>query len=447
MARHRVRLKAADILLTMPTGSSPPSSWLHRVLRYRPGRLAWGTLSVGSGMFVQGALQAAILVVLTRSMGVTEYGGFLAAVALVSLLMPAAGMGCGFLLVRDTARDNSRFPDAFGRGLSMVGLTALPLIAVALIAGRLILPSQVPFTVILLLAFSELVFVPACELAARAHQGFERNGRLTVFRAALYAVRFSVLVVLVVSTKLDMFTAALGYVGSAAAVAAVTLTITVLELGAPRFHRAGIFHGLSDGFHFSVNYAAFRINSDVDKVMLSRLVGLDTAGFVGAAFRLMQGMLLPVRALLEAGYARLFNAGARGAGATLSLSAKWLPMPLFYSTLASLGIFFCAGLAPVLLGPDFGGSSEVLRWFSLFPLISMLHYWLDTLLTTCNRQRYVAWAMLGSAGVNIALNLWWIPMFGWHGAVWAAYSSEVLVIALYWGAFWQATRAPASAVG
>lgn len=429
----------------MPSDLLSPTNWLRRVLRYRPGRLAWGTFSIGGGLLVQGGLQAAILVVLTRSMGVTEYGGFLAAVALVSLLAPAAGMGCGFLLVRDTARDNSRFPDAFGRAISMVGLTALPLAATALIAARMILPSQVPFMVTLLLASSELVFAPTCELAARAHQAFERNGRVTVFRTALYAVRLASLVILAAGMNLDMLSASLAYTGSAAAVAAVLVTVTVRELGAPRFHRAGIFDGLSDGFHFSVNYAAYRINSDVDKVMLSRFIGLETAGFVGAAFRLMQGVLLPVRALLEAGYARLFSAGARGAAATLSLSTKWLPIPLLYSILTTLGIFSCAGLAPLLLGPDFGGSADVLRWFSLFPLVSMLHYWLDTLLTTCNRQRYVAWVMLGSAAVNIVLNLWWIPSFGWHGAVWAAYCSEALVIVLYGAAFWRATRAPGSA--
>src|SRR6201999_302260 len=111
-----------------------------------------------------------------------------------------------------------------------------------------------------------------------------------------------------------------------------------------------------------------------------------------------------VRALLEAGYARLFHAGARGAAATVSLSSKWLPIPLIFSSMAGLGIFFGAGLAPLLLGPDFGGSAEVLRWFSPFPLVSTLHYWLDTLLTTCNRQRYVAGVMLAGAGVNVLLN-------------------------------------------
>jgi len=425
----------------MPPDILSPTHWLRRVLRYRPGRLAWGTVSIGGGLLVQGGLQAAILVVLTRSMGVTEYGGFLAAVALVSLLAPAAGMGCGFLLVRDTARERACFPDAFGRGLSMLGITMLPLIAAALLVAWLVLPPQVPMAVMLLLGFSELVFAPACELTARAYQGFERSGRLTMFRTSLYAVRFAVLVAVAASRRLDMYSAALAYTGAAAAVSAVTLTVTVRELGVPRFHSQGIFAGLSDGFHFSVNYAAYRINSDVDKVMLSRLIGLETAGFVGAAFRLVQGLLLPVRALLEAGYARLFNAGARGAAASVNLSSKWLPVPLIFSALAGLGIFFGAGFAPLLFGPDFGGSAQVLRWFAPFPLVSTLHYWLDAILTTCNRQRYVAIVMLMGAGVNVLLNLWWIPVYGWYGAVWAAYCSEAMIIALYSAALLRAMRA------
>src|SRR5690349_6019590 len=154
----------------MPMDFSLPITWLHRALRYRPGRLVWGTLSIGSGLLLQGGLQAAVLIVLTRSMGVTEYGGFLAAVALVSLLAPAAGMGCGFLLVRDTARDHASFPDSFGRGLTMLAITVLPLIATAWLVALLALPTQVPKVTVLLLGFSELLFAPACELAARAHQ-------------------------------------------------------------------------------------------------------------------------------------------------------------------------------------------------------------------------------------------------------------------------------------
>lgn len=417
--------------------SPSSSSWLGRAIRYRPGRLARGTLSISSGMFVQGLLQAAILIVLTRALGVTDYGGFLAAVAFMSLFTPLAGMGGAFLLVRDSARDSTLFPEAFGRGLSMIVIAAVPLVILVVTAARVILPSQISALTSLVLAISELLFVPACEMAARAYQGFERSGRLTVFRMSLFAVRLAVLSALWGTLQLSVTSAALAYAGSAALVAAVTLAITARELGSPRFHSHGLFAGLSDGFYFSVNYTAYRINSDVDKVMLSRLVSLETAGFVGAGFRLMQGVLLPVRALLEAGYARFYHAGAQGPAATLSLGRRWLPIPLAYSVLTGIGIFVFAGITPLLLGPDFGGSVQVLRWFSVYPMLFLLHYGLDTMLTTSNRQRYVAWVMLGGAVVNIGLNFWLIPLLQWKGAVVSAYCSEILIIGFYGSALWR----------
>lgn len=421
----------------MPVDSASLSSWLRRAIHYRPGRLARGTLSISSGMFIQGMLQAAILIVLTRALGVTAYGGFLAAISFMSLLTPLAGMGGAFLLVRDSARDSAQFPEAFGRGLSMIVIAAVPLIILAVVAARVILPSQISVSTALVLAISELMFVPACELAARAYQGFERSGRLTVFRMALFGMRLAVLCALWGTVQLSMTSAALAYAGSAALVAVGTLAITTRELGSPRFHARGLFAGLSDGLYFSVNYTAYRINSDVDKVMLSRLASLETAGFVGASFRLMQGVLLPVRALLEAGYARFYNAGAQGSAATLSLGKRWLPVPLAYSVLTGIGMFVFAGITPLVLGPDFGGSVQVLRWFSVYPVLFLLHYGLDTMLTTSNRQRYVAWVMLGGAGVNIGLNFWLIPLLQWKGAVLSAYCSEILIIGFYWSALWR----------
>jgi O-antigen/teichoic acid export membrane protein len=188
------------------------------------------------------------------------------------------------------------------------------------------------------------------------------------------------------------------------------------------------------------------MNSDVDKVMLARLDSLATAGFVAAAFRLMLGILLPVRALLEAGYARFFNAGAQGAAATLSLGKKWLPLPLAYSALTGLGVLAFAGLAPLLLGEEFRPSVQVLRWFAAYPVVALLHYGLDTMLTTSNRQRFVAWVMLGGAALNVVLNFWLIPILSWKGAVLSAYCSELVIVALYGSALLRARNAvPTSA--
>ena len=122
----RQRLTASHLGLQatnqMSAGFFSPSYWLRRVFLYRPGRLARGTLSLSSGMLIQGVLQAAILIVLARALGVTQYGGFVAAAAFITLLVPLAGMGCGFLLVRDSARNCLLFPEAFGRSLIMLAM-------------------------------------------------------------------------------------------------------------------------------------------------------------------------------------------------------------------------------------------------------------------------------------------------------------------------------------
>lgn len=89
----------------------------HRLFHYRPGRLAWGTLRVSAGLLLRALLQAGVLVLLARAMGVERHGGFVATLALMSLFVPLAGSGGAILLVRDTARDPALFQEASGRGL------------------------------------------------------------------------------------------------------------------------------------------------------------------------------------------------------------------------------------------------------------------------------------------------------------------------------------------
>ena len=421
----------------MPTGPLSPSELVRRATRYRPGRLARGTLNLSGGMVVQGGLQALMLIVLARALGVSQYGGFIAATALITLFVPLAGMGYGFLLVRDSVRDQGRFREAFGRSLIMLAVTAVPLVVLTGLVGRLILPAGVSTTTILVLAVSELMFAPVSELVARAYQAVERSGRMTLWRTALFAVRVLALAVSWPISGLTAASAAFIYAGSALAVAVAAIILSARELGAPRFSSSGLFAYAADGFHFSINYFAFRMNSDIDKVMLARLAGLSTAGFVGAAFRLVVGVMLPVRALLEAGYARFFNAGALGVEGSFVLAKKLLPVPLVYSILTGIGVFAFAGLAPILLGEEFRSSVHVLRWFALYPLAALLHYGLDTMLTTSNRQQIAAWVMLGGASLNIVMNLWLIPLIGWKGAVLSAYASEFAIITVYWLALWR----------
>jgi O-antigen/teichoic acid export membrane protein len=53
-----------------------------------------------------------------------------------------------------------------------------------------------------------------------------------------------------------------------------------------------------------------------------------------------------------------------------------------------------------------------------------IHQLTGCALTGMGFQRYRTAAQLSAAGVNLALNLWLIPRYGWHGAAWASLATD-----------------------
>lgn len=404
------------------------STHLHRLFAYRPGRLAWGTVRVSAGMLLRAILQAGVLVVLARAMGVERYGGFVATLALTGLFVPLSGSGGALLLVRDTARDSASFRDAFGRGLLMLALTGPLLAMISTAVALLLLPHGIALFTIVTLAVSELIFAPAVDLAARAYQGFERTGRMALLMASLFLMRLIALLIVWAIVPLSAHLAALAYAGSGLMAATFAILLAARELGIPKPDWKGVLKGLREGIHFGINYTAFRIHADIDKVMLARLDSFATAGFFTVGYRVVQMVLLPIRALLESAYARLFRIGKEGADDTIRLGWRLLPVPFIYALLAGGAIFVGAGLAPTVLGADFQPTVTVIRWLAALPVIALLRYGLDVTVSTGNRQRLGARVMMLGAAGNIGLNLWFIPLLGWKGAVLAIYGSEVLML-------------------
>ena len=169
----------------------------------------------------------------------------------------------------------------------------------------------------------------------------------------------------------------------------------------------------------------------IDALLVRELAGETEAGGYNAAYRLFN------LALLVATYA--------GASA----------MPLFAAAreeqraeLARLGrALACGGLALALLvaalaepllelpfGAEFAPAAPALR--ALAVAIAAIHVssWTLTRLTAEGRSRWIAALSFLALGLNLGLDLWWIPSHGALGAAWATSATEVAVMLLAFAA-------------
>jgi O-antigen/teichoic acid export membrane protein len=193
-----------------------------------------------------------------------------------------------------------------------------------------------------------------------------------------------------------------------------------------------IWKSVREGFHFATSTSAQTIYDNVDKGMLGRFSSVESAAIYAVAYRFVDASALPIRALAAATYPEFFRRGERGVTATFRFARRILSRSVLYGLFASLILYGCAGLIPLVMGPSFAESSAALRWLCPLPFIKSIHAFLTDTLTGGDQQAVRSAVQLGVAAFNVLINLWLIPAYSWRGASWSSLVTDsVLAIVLY----------------
>ena len=119
--------------------------WLSRCRDSVLARNTWW-MFLGNGLKV--LIQAAYFIVIARSLGPDQYGAFVGVTALIQILSPFVGVGCGPLMIKNVARDRSVFAEYFGNALFMTCMCGGLFIVGVLAVARAALPNTIPFDAI-----------------------------------------------------------------------------------------------------------------------------------------------------------------------------------------------------------------------------------------------------------------------------------------------------------
>ena len=339
----------------------------------------------GQGFTVM--IRALYFILLSRLLGAEGLGMFVGVVSLVGIVTPFAHLGSGNLLVKNAARDAQLFRAYWGRALMVTSVMALSLIAATLLASSLLLPKSVPFGLVLCVALADLLFARFLELSGQAFMAFQRLRRTAQLQAMLSLSR------LVAAAWLGLAgpapTAATWgccYLAGSACVGVAAVLVACRELGRPGLDRGRHASELGEGALFSIGDSTEVIYGNIDNYMLLRLSAPGTAGFYVAACRLIDVAYAPITSLFAATYARFFRHGVEGIRGTLRFTKQILPFALAYGFGVGLALFLAAPLLPVVLGRDFEGAVEVVRWLAFRPLIGVVHTFAGDVLTGAGFQ-------------------------------------------------------------
>ncbi len=391
-------------------------------------RLARNTVWMTLGQGLRLVIQALYFVLIARSLGAVNYGAFVGVVALVGIVYPFATLGSGNLLVKNVSRDANLFGWCWGRALAITAVSSSVLFSAVLFLSHFALPGSIPFRLVILVAGSDLFGLSIIQLCGQAFQTFERLNWTAAITVMGSASRLTGALVLV---ALHHHPSALQwgylYFCSTWVVATAALVLVFMKLGAPRFRLGKSVSEMQEGFYFSAGLSAQTIYNDIDKTMLARLGTLEAAGIYGAAYRLIDVTFVPIQSLLAAAYPNFFRTGVAGISATLGYARQLVWGALAYSIVACVAILLCAGIVPIILGPEYNATAEALRWLALLPVLKVLHYFLSDSLTGAGYQGVRTGIQAGVALFNVLINLWIIPAYSWRGAAWSSIASDALL--------------------
>ena len=374
---------------------------------------------------------------LARVLGPDEFGLIAATGGVTALLMPFSGAGSANVMVMRGARDQALLPLYFGNSLAvMLGTAALLIAASTAVVGAL-LDHQVSTSLMLLFGLSELLAaktVDICWHVFLARDEVPRTSRMQAFHSG---VRFlSAALFAVIATDKTAGHWVWWALAGNAAVALILLRNTMRVVGPLRFNFKLVREEFGNGLSFAVGFSASSFYTDADKIFLARYAGSAIVGEYTMAFRIVQIILTPIRALFFSLQAKMYRAGEAGLEGAIRVTKSVL-LPLLAGALA-LGIAFylAAPLLTLVAGERYRGSVGILRAQWLLPAVLALQSMLGATLSTSGFHRAAATAQIVCALFICALCMVLIPKMGWTGAVISSYASQgALIVMLLWSIY------------
>jgi O-antigen/teichoic acid export membrane protein len=415
--------------------------------RARSSTLARNSIWMFAGQGASIAVQAVYFMVIARLLSSSQYGLFVGASALVTMIGQYSTLGAGVVLLRNVSADRSRFPEYFGNILlTLLPLGSLLVLVVHFSATWMMGPGSVRMLTVL--AVSEFLFGQMIVCMSQVFQAFERMRITATLNLSANVLRLAIALVLMARGE-RLSAEQWSYVTLAlTCIAASIAVLTVLRrFGRPVFRPRLVLTHAGEGLTYSLSGTATTASNDIDKTMLVHYGMSAQSGVYAMAYRVVDVCHMPIRSIHGAAFPRFFQLG-RGDGieGSAGFARRLLRKTVLLGLAGCIGMFLAAPVIPHLVGASFSQSISALRWLCLIPLFRCFHLSAGDALVGAGYQRLRLIVQGIMAAANVALNIYLIPHYGWRGAAWSSLGTDGGMAILMWGLL-QYVRATANAGG
>jgi O-antigen/teichoic acid export membrane protein len=406
--------------------------------RYFKGTLFkdWSNLFVGQTIKL--LLQAIYFLCISRSLGPAEYGSFIAVTAMANIFSPYAGLGCGQLFQKNVRSGKRDAQLCWGNGLLVTVVTGMVATAGLCALARLWSPN-VSVTVIACICASDLILSRIIDLASSGFAAMGVMSKTAIQNTVMSVLRVIGIGLLIICYR-QVTVAIWGWVYFLTSVIGALFALQQGNAlwGPPRFGLIALREDLREGHFFSISTSAQTIYNDIDKTMLARFSTLYATGIYGAAYRIIDTSLTPVRSLVSAAYPEFFRIGTEGISASYGYARRLIQKALVFGILDFIGLILIAPLIPLALGPKYAMVAPAIRLLAFIPVMRCVHWFLADALSGADAQALRTSIQVGVALLNVGLNIVVLPRWSWVGAAWTSLASDgALLIAVYLAVQWK----------
>lgn len=396
-------------------------------------QLAKNTLWMLIGQGVGIVLQAVYFVIIARALGPDQYGAFVGATSLIAIFAPFVSLGSGSLIVKNVSRTPDLFNQYWGNSLLMIGVTGTVFIALMCLISPLLLPSNIPITLVFFAAIADLICLRLLDTAGHAFQAVHQLSKTAQIKILPGITRvIAAISMIYILPEPDAVGWTFLYLIGTVVAASTAVLLVQIHMGSPRLAPERIRPELFEGFCYSTGLSSQTIYNNVDKTMLARFSTLSSAGVYAAAYRIVDVAFVPIRSLLSASYAKFYQHGSSGISGSLKYAKHLTPLAAVYGAIAGIALVLFSPLLPYAFGSNYAESAQVLCWLAPLPFFKSMHYFAANSLSGAGLQGLRSATQVFIAIFNFCGNLILIPLYSWKGAIASSLASDGLLMVALW---------------
>jgi O-antigen/teichoic acid export membrane protein len=402
-------------------------------------RLARGSLTYALANFGIRALNCFLLPLYSRFLSPTDYGmvSLAETVAAGLTVVLSLGLDSGvsrlyFQYVNDP-RQLNRYVSSCLRFAAMWTVVAVSLLL--LLGGRLLTWAaphfSVPFYPYIAMAIATAALFNIIQCRLSLYQIQERARSYGLLAVSVFLATNATVIVLVVFVRWGAFGMLLGKLLAAALATTGAIYLLRTWLGSAlewKFVRETLPFSLPLVPHYLMALCLV----GADRFVLAHYRNLEEVGVYSLAYTLGMTMFLVAVSIGQAWQPIYFDT-ARGNGGRHILGKLSSGMAVLLTAIAVFGIQIAQDFTR-LLDSRYSSVGRLIPWIIGSYLLHAFFGLFQLALMEGKRTKFILVASAAAFLLNLALNLWWVPLLGMYGAAYAtlvAYGAEALVMYFY----------------